>query len=182
MNLGLRGLVLLAGLGSGLGLNLSLGGCASKTEPVQRQGLFGTFTTYHLPLQEACDSLHTTQEARDNCKRRNQTRIIEPLRGSILVTAVDAQRGQRVNLNPDGSYRINLTPGYYTVCLGKSCSDPIEVRMHHFATYGAQYPKESVPALLLGGVKRSEIDTDTGLETGSSDSAQTQDHPASPTP
>lgn len=155
--LGFRGLVLRAGLGLGTGLGLSLGltlalmGCAAKTKPVeQRQGLFGTFTTYHLPAQEACDSLHTTQEARDNCKRRNQTRIIEPLQGSILVTAVDAQRGQRINLNPDGSYRVALAPGYYTVCLGKSCSDPIEVRMHHFATYGAQYPKESITAIRLG--------------------------------
>lgn len=139
------------GLILGMGLwALGLLSCAAKTDPVLNQGLFGTFTTYHLPPQENCDSLHTTQEARDLCQRRNQTRIVEPLQGSILVSAMDAIRGQRVPLNADGSYRLPLAAGYYTVCLGKSCSDAIEVRMGTFVAYGAQYPKESVAGIRMG--------------------------------
>jgi hypothetical protein len=125
-------------------------GCATTPKPPTRQGLFGTFSTYRLPAPEPCDSLFATQNKRDQCKIRNETRLVEPLAGSVTVTRLDEERGQRVALGSDGAYRIQLLPGYYTVCLGKQCSETLEVRMNTFVAWGGQFPKDSVAAILSG--------------------------------
>ncbi len=126
--------------------------CSVKPPEVHNhQGLFGVFTTYHLPPKpEACDSLYKTQEERDRCHERNRTRIVEPLRGSVTVTRLDNERGQRVPLSDSGTYRVELAPGYYTVCLGNHCSDAMEVRMRTFVAWGGQFPKDSVESILKG--------------------------------
>ncbi len=124
--------------------------CAVPAGIVERQGLYGTFTTYHLPPPEPCLENFTTQEQRDACKERNQTRIIQPIASNIVITSVDDEYGRRVALDSSGSYRQPLKPGYYTVCLGKSCSDALEVRMNTFVSFGAQYPLASLEAILKG--------------------------------
>lgn len=126
--------------------------CSGNPPEVRnRQGLFGVFTTYHLPPKpEACDSLYKTQEDRDRCFQRNRTRILEPLKGSVIVTRLDDERGRRVPLTDSGTYRVELPAGYYTVCLGQYCSDAIEVRMRTFIAWGGQFPKDSVESILKG--------------------------------
>ena len=39
-------------------------------------------------------------------------------------------------LDPNGSFRVELLPGNYELCIAEECSDPLEVRMRSFTTYG----------------------------------------------
>jgi hypothetical protein len=128
--------------------------CTVPPRKVALQGISGQFTTYRLPTPENCAEKYTTQEDLDFCRHRNSQRIIEPLRGSVTIKSLDTFVRLTVPLDSVGGYKRELEPGYYSVCLGRACSDAIEVRMQRFETYGAQYPFAA-----LDSIQSAETDT-----------------------
>jgi hypothetical protein len=130
--------------------------CTMPPQKIELQGISGSFTTYRLPAPENCIEKYTTQEDLDFCKYRNAKRISEPLRGNLSIQSLDSFEKQTVTLDSNGHYRKELKPGFYTVCLGKSCSDAIEVRMQHFATYGTEYPLAAIDSILAAVPEKSE--------------------------
>lgn len=139
--------------------------CTLPPQKIELQGISGTFTTYRLPAPENCSEKYTTQEDLDFCKYRNSKRISEPLRGTLSIKSLDSFEKVTVALDSNGSYRKELKPGFYTVCLGKSCSDAIEVRMQHFATYGAEYPLAAIDSIVSALPDRSDENQGTSVDS-----------------
>ncbi|MDB5050472.1 MAG: hypothetical protein JWO30_3543 [Fibrobacteres bacterium] len=109
------------------------------------QGLFGTFTTYGPPeTMIDCGPL-VTQAEKDSCKKQNQRFIEEPYRSTIRIRNLGTGETVKQALDAQGSYRLILPPGEYEVCVGEECSDPLEVRMRNFTTYGQRLPRASAP-------------------------------------
>ncbi len=105
------------------------------------QGIFGTFTTYGPPAVIAnCEPL-VTQAQKDSCKRDNLRVIEEPLQSAILIRNLATREGVNMNLDAQGSFRVELLPGSYEVCLNGECSDPLDVRQGKFTTYGQRLPR-----------------------------------------
>lgn len=105
------------------------------------QGISGTFITYGPPLAIAnCEPL-VTQAAKDSCKRENDRVIEEPFQSIITIRNLDTRETLQTLLNPDGSFRVELLPGNYELCVAQECSDPLEVRMRQFTTYGQRLPR-----------------------------------------
>jgi hypothetical protein len=117
------------------------------------QGLFGTFTTYGPPPVIAnCEPL-VTQAEKDSCKRDNQRVIEEPFQSEILIRNLGTRESVKTTLDANGAYRVELLPGTYEVCLKEECSDPLEVRVRKFSTYGQRLPRP------LAEVSRAPADT-----------------------
>ena len=123
------------------GLAAVLAACAGSLSRPPVQGLAGTFTTYGPAAAQAdCASLKT-QYQRDSCRRDSERMIEEPYQGTLVIRNLDTRRAAEQALDAQGSYRAVLEPGHYEVCVNGECSDPIEVRMGAFSTYGQRRPK-----------------------------------------
>lgn len=123
------------------GLAASLAGCAGSLSRPPVQGLAGTFTTYGLAGPQADCLTLKTQSQRDSCRREGDRMAEEPYRGSLVIRNLDTRRALDQALDAQGAYRAVLEPGNYEVCVNGECSDPIEVRMGEFSTYGQRLPK-----------------------------------------
>lgn len=124
--------------------------CTLPPRKIELQGISGAFRTHRLPTPENCTDMFTTQEDLDFCKLRNAQHITEPLQGTLSIRSLESFERQTIQLDSNGGYRLELKPGYYSVCLGKSCSDAIEVRMNAFATYSAEFPLEKMESVYSG--------------------------------
>jgi hypothetical protein len=136
-----------ASLSGLLGLAAALSGCAGglAMKPPQ-QGLEGTFTTYGPPAALADCSALKTQFQKDSCRHGNERVIEEPYQGTLKIRNVATRKAVDQALDAQGAYRIVLEPGTYEVCVNGECSDPIEVRMRGFATYGQRLPRPAPAA------------------------------------
>jgi hypothetical protein len=124
------------------GLVWALAGCGgSLAMKKPEQGLAGTFTTYGPPRVLADCSPLKTQFQRDSCRHENERVVEEPYQGTLLIRNVETRQAVRQTLDAQGAYRVILDPGTYEVCVNGDCSDPIEVRMGEFATYGQRLPR-----------------------------------------
>jgi hypothetical protein len=120
------------------------GGAMSMKKP--EQGLLGTFTTYGPPPVIAnCDPL-VTQAEKDSCKHENLRVIEEPMQGEVLVRNLGTRESVKTSLDGVGSFKVTLSPGSYEVCVEGECSDPVEVRMGAFTTYGQRLPRQTKAA------------------------------------
>jgi hypothetical protein len=118
-----------------------LAACAGMNMKRSEQGIMGTFTTYGPPYQIAdCEPLRTQAE-KDSCKRDNERVIVEPYRSEILIRNLGTREKLSLVLDEQGSYRVLLQPGQYEVCVNLECSDPLEVRVGKFTTYGQRLPR-----------------------------------------
>jgi hypothetical protein len=105
------------------------------------QGISGTFTTYGPPPVIAnCEPL-VTQAEKDSCKRDNQRVIEEPYQSVITIRNLGTRESMETLLDPQGSFRVELLPGTYELCVAEECSDPLDVRMGSFTTYGQRLPR-----------------------------------------
>ncbi len=120
----------------------SLSGCggALAMKPPE-QGLQGAFITYGPPAVLADCAPLKTQFQKDSCRHDNERVLEEPYQGSIVIRNVATRNAVNQTLDAQGSYRTLLEPGTYEVCLNGECSDPIEVRMRGFSTYGQRLPR-----------------------------------------
>lgn len=100
------------------------------------QGISGTFITYGPPTDIADCGPLVTQAEKDSCKRSNERVIEEPYRSFITIRNLDTRESIETLLDPNGSFRVELLPGNYELCIAGECSDPLEVRMRSFTTYG----------------------------------------------
>lgn len=115
------------------------GGALSMKPP--EQGLQGAFITYGPPEVMADCSPLKTQFQKDSCRHDNERVLEEPYQGSLVIRNVGTRKAVQQTLDAQGSYRTLLEPGTYEVCLNGDCSDPIEVRMRAFSTYGQRLPR-----------------------------------------
>lgn len=105
------------------------------------QGISGTFTAYGPPpVLLDCGSL-VTQADKDSCKGRNNRVVEEPYRSTIRIRNLSTGENLDQALDGNGAYRVVLNPGEYEVCVNGECSDPLEVRVGRFATYGQRLPR-----------------------------------------
>lgn len=105
------------------------------------QGLFGTFSTYGL-TQEILDcKAEVTQFEKDFCRKQNERVVEEPYHGSFKIRNLTTSDTKEVELDSKGDFRIQLDPGEYEVCVNGECSDPIEIRMGVYSTYGQRLPR-----------------------------------------
>ena len=125
-----------------------LGGCAgSMGMKKPDQGITGTFTTYGPPPTIADCAPLVTQAEKDSCKRDNQRVIEEPMQGEIVAKNLGTGANVKTRLDAAGTFKLVLTPGSYEVCVEGECSDPLEVRMRAFTTYGQRLPRpEKAPS------------------------------------
>jgi hypothetical protein len=113
------------------------GGSMKKPE----QGLAGRFLTYGPPhVQSDCSKL-VTQADKDSCRHGNERVVEEPYQAVIGIRNLGTGEIQKIPLDPEGAYRVVLIPGQYEVCVEGECSDPLEVRMGAFTTYGQRLPR-----------------------------------------
>ena len=121
---------------------IGLGACA-KTMGKPDQGIYGTFIVYGPRTAESlqdCEPFQA-QEDRDTCKKQNAKVADEPFQGSILIRNMTTAESLSVALDANGSYRMRLKPGEYLVCVLEECSDPLNVPMNSYVTYGQRLPK-----------------------------------------
>ena len=119
-----------------------LGGCGGSMNPKQsQQGISGTFITYGPPEDIAnCEPL-VTQAEKDACKQNNERVIEGPYQSIITIRNLDTRETKQTLLDPQGSFRMGLPPGNYELCVAEECSDPLEVRLRSFTTYGQRLPR-----------------------------------------
>jgi len=132
-----------------LGAAFLLAACAgSLTMKKPEQGLSGGFSVYGPPETLVDCVSRVTQAEKDSCRHDNQRMVEEPWHGSIVVRNLDTRKAVTLALDADGKYSVNLDPGAYEACVAGECSDPIEIRMGKWATYGQRLPREmkSAPA------------------------------------
>jgi hypothetical protein len=123
-------------------LAAALAGCAgSLAVKPPEQGLRGTFTAYGPASAQADCAPLKTQFQKDSCRHENERILEEPYQATLLIRNVATRKAVEQALDPQGSYRVVLEPGTYEVCLHGECSDPIEVRMRSFSTYGQRLPR-----------------------------------------
>jgi hypothetical protein len=105
------------------------------------QGLYGSFSTYG-PSEHVsdCNPL-VTQFSKDSCRHENERVIEEPYHGSFKIRNLTTQQATEVELDPEGKYKVRLDPGQYEVCVLEECSDPLEIPMGKYATYGQRLPR-----------------------------------------
>jgi hypothetical protein len=117
-------------------------GCGGSMNPKQsEQGISGTFTTYGPPQVLAnCEPL-VTQAEKDACKQNNERVIEGPFQSIIAIRNLDTRETRQTLLDPQGSFRVDLPPGNYELCVAEECSDPLEVRLRSFTTYGQRLPR-----------------------------------------
>jgi hypothetical protein len=127
-------------------LAAALAGCAgSLSMQPPGQGLQGVFTTYGpLPVLADCQPLKT-QFQKDSCRHANERVVEEPYQATLVIRNVGTRKAVEQSLDAQGSYRVLLEPGTYELCLNGECSDPIEVRMRAFSTYGQRLPRPAAP-------------------------------------
>lgn len=106
-----------------------------------RQGLYGSFSMYSAPATLRDCSPFTAYDDREACKKENERVLEEPFRGVIRIRNVSTGIITDQTLDEKGAYRVILPPGQYEVCVQGECSDPIEVPMGTFGTYGQRLPK-----------------------------------------
>jgi hypothetical protein len=121
---------------------LGLTGCGgSMSMKKSEQGLSGTFTTYGPPAVIAnCEPL-VTQAEKDSCKRDNQRVIEEPYQSELIIRNLGTRESVKSSLDAQGSFKVELLPGSYEICMNGECSDPLDVRMGEFTTYGQRLPR-----------------------------------------
>jgi hypothetical protein len=113
------------------------GGSMKKPE----QGLAGRFLTYGPPhVQTDCSKL-VTQADKDSCRHGNERVVEEPYQAVIRIRNLTTGETRKVALDPQGAYRVILIPDQYEVCVEEECSDPLEVRIGAFTTYGQRLPR-----------------------------------------
>lgn len=124
---------------------LGLSACGgSMTMKKSEQGLSGTFTTYGPPAVIAdCEPL-VTQAEKDGCKRDNQRVIEEPYQSELVIRNLGTRESVKSSLDAQGAFKVGLLPGSYEICLNGECSDPLDVRMGEFTTYGQRLPRPAV--------------------------------------
>ncbi len=111
-----------------------------KMQPPE-QGLEGSFYTYGPPETLAdCKSL-VTQAAKDSCRHLNERVIEEPMHGGVVVRNLTTSEKHAQELDPQGHFRMALTPDQYEVCVNEECSDPLEVTRGVFLPYGQRVPR-----------------------------------------
>jgi hypothetical protein len=122
-------------------LAAALAGCAGSLgmRPPE-QGLRGTFTAYGPAGAQADCSPLKTQFEKDSCRHENERTVEGPYQATLVIRNVATRKAVEQPLDAQGSYRVVLEPGTYEVCLRGECSDPIEVRMRSFSTYGQRLP------------------------------------------
>ncbi|MEO6097302.1 MAG: hypothetical protein ABIW76_17265 [Fibrobacteria bacterium] len=105
------------------------------------QGLTGSFTTYGPPVAIAdCEHLVTQAEKYD-CRHDNQRVIEEPYGSELVIRNLGTRESVKTSLDAKGSFKAELLPGSYEICLNGECSDPLDVRMGEFTTYGQRLPR-----------------------------------------
>lgn len=114
------------------------------------QGIAGNFTTYGPPQVLADCGPLVTQAEKDNCKRDNERVIVEPFQSIITVRNLGTRESSQTLLEPNGTFRMELPPGIYEVCLAEECSDPLEVRIGVFTTYGQRLRRPDAPPQNFG--------------------------------
>lgn len=117
------------------------GGGMTMKKP--EQGLAGAFSVYGPPETLADCAPLVTQAEKDSCKRENQRVIEEPWRGTIVIRNLDTREKVTQPMDAEGKYRVLLDPGAYEVCVEGECSDPLDIRMGKWATYGSRLPRPS---------------------------------------
>lgn len=128
-------------------LAAALAGCAgSLAMKPPEQGLQGTFKAYGPAAAPADCSPLKTQFQKDSCRHENERIVEEPYQATLLIRNVATRKAVEQPLDALGSYRVRLEPGTYEVCLNGECSDPIEVRMRGFSTYGQRLPRPQAAA------------------------------------
>lgn len=130
-----------------LGFAALLAGCAGFAGGRPRQGLSGTFTTYGPAGDPAACAALLPQWRIDSCRQENGRVIEEPFRGALVIRNLGTREAKNQALDPSGTYRVDLEPGTYEVCVEGECSDPIEVRMGAYATYGQRLPRPAARAV-----------------------------------
>lgn len=124
---------------------LILAACGgSMTMKKPEQGLSGAFSVYGPPPVLADCAPLVTQAEKDSCKRINQRVIEEPWQGTILIRNLETRKTLPTAVDAEGKYRVNLDPGAYEVCVKDECSDPLEIRMGKWGTYGQRLPRPAV--------------------------------------
>jgi hypothetical protein len=128
-------------------LAAALAGCAgSLAMKPPEQGLQGTFLAYGPVAAKSDCSPLKTQFQKDSCRHENERIVEEPYQATLVIRNVATRKAVEQPLDALGSYRVLLEPGTYEVCLNGECSDPIEVRMRAFATYGQRLPRPAQAA------------------------------------
>jgi RNA polymerase subunit RPABC4/transcription elongation factor Spt4 len=121
---------------------LLLAACGgSMTMKKPEQGLAGAFSVYGPPETLVDCAPKVTQADKDSCRRENQRVIEEPWRGTIIIRKLDTREKVAQAMDAEGKYRVQLDPGAYEVCVGDECSDPLDIRMGKWATYGSRLPR-----------------------------------------
>ena len=128
-----------------------LAACAgSMTMKKPEQGIAGAFSTYGPPAEIADCTPFVTQAEKDSCRHGNQRVIEEPFQGTLKIRNLDTRKIVEQQLDAQGAYRTLLEPGAYEICIKDECSDPLEVRMGKFATYGQRLPRPAVDSVKTG--------------------------------
>ena len=133
----------------------------SMTMKKPEQGITGAFTTYGPPAaQEDCGP-KVTQAEKDSCRHGNQRVIEEPYQGTLGIRNLDTRKLVEQPLDAQGNFRTVLDPGAYEICLNGECSDPIEIRMGRWATYGQRLPRPAseIPKPGAGAAQKPTGDT-----------------------
>lgn len=120
------------------------GGSMTMKKP--EQGLAGAFSVYGPPEVLVDCAPMVTQAAKDSCRHDNQRVVEEPWRGSLTVRNLETRKAVTLSPDAEGKYRLNLDPGAYEVCVEGECSDPLEIRMGKWATYGSRLPRPAAAA------------------------------------
>jgi hypothetical protein len=156
----LAGVLCVAGAAGFPGLLLS--GCGgSMNMQKAEQGLKGTFTTYGPPAVIAdCEPL-VTQSEKDSCKRDNQRVIEEPYQSELIIRNLGTRETVKSGLDAQGSFKAELLPGTYEICVNGECSDPLDVRMGEFTTYGQRLPRPAASAPGPSGATAAPSPSDT---------------------
>ena len=136
---------MLRAMASGAALLLAACG-GSMTMKKPEQGMAGAFSVYGPPEILMDCAPKVTQAEKDSCRHENQRVIEEPWRGSLTVRNLDTRKAINLTTDAEGKYRVNLDPGAYEVCVEGECSDPLEIRMGKWATYGSRLPRPAAKA------------------------------------
>lgn len=141
------------------------GGSMTLKKP--EQGLGGAFSVSGPPETLLDCAPMVTQASKDSCRRENERVIKEPWRGVLVIRNLSTRDTVSQALDAEGKYRVNLDPGDYEVCVEGECSDPLEIRMGKWATYGQVLPRPAPKAAdpVKPGVETANSMVDTASES-----------------
>jgi hypothetical protein len=134
-------------------------------------GLEGTFKTYGPPATQLDCAPKVTQADKDSCRHENERVIEAPYQGTLMVRNLDTRKAIAQPLDAEGKFRVLLDPGAYEVCVNGECSDPIEIRMGKFATYGQRLPRPAAEPAKAPAGANAPVDPGAGASKSVGDTA-----------